>query len=134
MRMQALGGGTREGGRALAGGGVEAPMTGRDFVRWSDRLRDVEEILQSPDLRLDVARIREQARLWREEQKRHANDPQWNLLENQVINPLRVVQKRVADELARHNSRDAVVPVDRDPVPQKYSDLVSRYYERLGAE
>ena len=108
-------------------------MTGRDFVRWSDRLRDVEEILQSPDLRLDVARVREEARLWRAEQ-RHANEPQWNLLESQVINPLRVVQKKVADELARHNSRDAVVPVDRDPVPQKYSDLVSRYYERLGAE
>ena len=109
-------------------------MNGRDFVRWSDRLRDVEEVLQTPDLRLDVARIRDQARLWREEQKRHAGEPQWNLLENQVINPLRLVQKRVADELARHNSKDAVVPVDRDPVPQKYSDLVSRYYERLGAE
>lgn len=109
-------------------------MSGRDFVRWSDRLRDVEEVLQTPELRLDVARIRDQARLWREEQKRHAGEPQWSLLENQVINPLRLVQKRVSEELARHNSKDAVVPVDRDPVPQKYSDLVSRYYERLGAE
>ncbi len=127
-------GGNREGGRTAPGGGFEGPMTGRDFVRWTDRLRDVEEVLQAPDLRLDVSRIREQARLWRAEQKRHAEEPQWNLLEEQVINPLRIVQKRVADELARHNSRDAVVPVDRDPVPQKYSDLVSRYYERLGAE
>jgi hypothetical protein len=133
MLVDRPGGGPREGGRAAPGGGFEGPMTGRDFVRWSDRLRDVEEILQSPDLRLDVARVREQARLWRAEQ-RHANEPNWNLLENQVINPLRVVQKRVADELARHNKRDAVAPVDRDPVPQKYSDLVSRYYERLGAE
>ena len=109
-------------------------MTGRDFTRWSDRLRDVEEVLQAPDLRLDVARIREQARMWRAEQKRHSGEPQWGLLEEQVINPLRIVQSRVADELARHNSREAVVPVDRDPVPQKYSDLVSRYYEQLGRE
>ena len=109
-------------------------MTGRDFVRWSDRLRDVEETLQEPGLRLDVARVREQARLWRAEQRRHAGEPQWGLLEEQVINPLRMVSKRVSEELAKHNSREAVVPVDRDPVPQKYSDLVSRYYERLGSE
>jgi hypothetical protein len=44
------------------------------------------------------------------------------------------VQNRVAEELARLGEREAVVPVDRDPVPQKYSDLVSRYYERLGSE
>lgn len=125
-------GGTRGGARVGPGGGLEEPLTGRDFTRWSDRLRDVEEVLQAPDLRLDVARIREQARLWRAEQKRHSSEPEWNVLENSVINPLRIVQKRVGEELARHNSREAVVPVDRDPVPQKYSDLVSRYYERLG--
>ena len=109
-------------------------MTGRQFNQWSDRLRDVEEILQTPGLRLDVARVREQARTWRAEQKRHAGEPQWDLLEDQVINPLRIVQSRVAEELARLGPREAVVPVDRDPVPQKYSDLVSRYYERLGSE
>ena len=109
-------------------------MTGREFRQWSDRLRDVEEILQTPGLRLDVARVREQARLWRAEQKRHAGEPQWDLLEDQVINPLRIVQSRVAEELARLGPREAVVPVDRDPVPQKFSDLVSRYYERLGSD
>jgi hypothetical protein len=25
------------------------------------------------------------------------------------------------------------VPIDRDPVPHKFSDLVRRYYERLGS-
>jgi len=109
-------------------------MTGREFTQWADRLRDVEEILQTPSLRLDVARVREQARAWRAEQKRHAGEPQWGILEEQVINPLRIVQSRVAEELARLGPREAVVPVDRDPVPQKYSDLVSRYYERLGSE
>ena len=124
----------RNANRSGAGAGIEGPMTGREFTAWSDRLRDVEEILQTPGLRLDVARVREQARLWRAEQKRHSGEPQWNLLEEQVINPLRIVQSRVAEELARLGPREAVVPVDRDPVPQKYSDLVSRYYERLGSE
>jgi hypothetical protein len=125
----------RDSARSGAGGrNMEGPMTGREFVQWSDRLRDVEEVLQTPRLRLDVARVREQARLWRAEQKRHSGEPQWNLLEEQVMSPLRIVQSRVAEELARLGPRDAVVPVDRDPVPQKYTDLVSRYYERLGSE
>jgi hypothetical protein len=124
----------RDSARSGPGGNIEGPMTGREFVQWSDRLRDVEEVLQTPRLRLDVARVREQARLWRAEQKRHAGEPNWDLLEESVINPLRIVQNRVAEELARLGSREAVVPVDRDPVPQKYSDLVSRYYERLGSE
>jgi hypothetical protein len=26
------------------------------------------------------------------------------------------------------------VPIDRDPVPRKFSELVRRYYEKLGSE
>ena len=85
-------------------------------------------------LRTDAARIREQARTMRTDFKRHAEAPQWDLVEAEVIKPLRILQSRVAEQLARHNSREAVVPVDRDPVPQKYADVVNRYYERLGKE
>ena len=42
------------------------------------------------------------------------------------------VRDRIADELARRESREALVPLDRDPVPTKYSDRVRRYYEELG--
>jgi hypothetical protein len=126
-------GGNRLGG--TGGGGWEGPITsGAEYTRWSDRLRDVEEVLQDPELRIDVARIREQARTLRAENKRHGEEPQWNLFESDVIRPLRILQNRVAEQLARHNSREAVVPVDRDPVPQKYADAVSRYYERLGKD
>jgi hypothetical protein len=34
--------------------------------------------------------------------------------------------------MARRQSNDALVPIDRDPVPARYSDLVRRYYEELG--
>jgi len=50
----------------------------------------------------------------------------------QVVNPLAEVRDRIADELARRQSNDALVPIDRDPVPSRYSDLVRRYYEELG--
>jgi hypothetical protein len=52
----------------------------------------------------------------------------------QVMQPLREVRDRIADELARRESSDSLVPIDRDPVPNRYSDLVRRYYEELGKE
>ena len=59
------------------------------------------------------------AREIRTQYKREGTTPKWDLVETGVINPLRIVQDRVAEELARYGPRDAVVPVDRDPVPQK---------------
>jgi hypothetical protein len=52
----------------------------------------------------------------------------------QVSAPLAEVRQRVAEELARRESNEARVPIDRDPVPNKYSELVRRYYEKLGSE
>jgi hypothetical protein len=97
-------------------------------------LRDIEEILQDPGLRNDVAQVRDKAREMRMEFKRHATLPQWNVVQSDIVSPLHILQSRVAEELARIESKEAVVPLDRDPVPNKYSDLVSRYYEKLGKD
>ena len=43
-----------------------------------------------------------------------------------------VEQPGSAEELARRESNDALVPIDRDPVPPQFSELVRRYYEQLG--
>ena len=43
------------------------------------------------------------------------------------------LQQRLADEIAKQESPDSLVPVDRDPVPTRYRDLVRGYYERLGS-
>jgi hypothetical protein len=51
----------------------------------------------------------------------------------QVAEPLVELTDRVAEELLRRNSRQAVVPLDRDPVPPKYSEKTRRYYEQLGS-
>jgi hypothetical protein len=108
------------------------PITGGDFGPWSDRLRDVEEMIDFPDLRNRVAVARERARLFRQEYKRDLKKPDWAVVRLQVMKPLAEVRDRISDELSRRESADALVPVDRDPVPNRYSDLVRRYYEGLG--
>jgi hypothetical protein len=108
------------------------PLTGADFLPWSDRLRNVEEMIDQPDLRNAVIAARERARLIRQEYKRDHSKPDWAVVQLQVMKPLVEVRDRIADELARRESREALVPLDRDPVPNRYADLVRRYYEDLG--
>ena len=51
------GGGTE--GEQSGGGG---PLTGEKFTEWSDRLRNVEEMVDDPNLRTEIARVREIAK------------------------------------------------------------------------
>ena len=109
-----------------------APLTGEDFRNWSDRLRDVEEMVDDPELRAEAARIRDRARAVRAEFKRHSATPQWDLVQDQIAEPLVQLRERVAEELLRRSSQQAIVPLDRDPVPPQYSEKTRLYYERLG--
>ena len=110
------------------------PITGGDYGPWSDNLREIEEVIEDADLRHEVATARERARLMRQEFKRERKKPDWAVVRLQVINPLLEVRQRISDELARRQSADALVPIDRDPVPTRYSDLVRRYYEEIGKD
>ena len=110
-----------------------APISGEDFLNWSDRLRDVEEMVDDPELRAEASRIRDEARAIRAEMKRHSKEPNWNLVRVNVAQPLVELSNRVSDELLRRTSKQAMVPLDRDPVPPKYSEKTRRYYERLGS-
>jgi hypothetical protein len=126
----------QNGGRFQFDGGNNrefAPISGEDFLNWSDRLRDVEEMVDDPELRAEAARIRDQARAIRAEMKRHSKEPNWGLVRVNVAEPLVELSNRVSDELLRRNSKQAIVPLDRDPVPPKYSEKTRRYYERLGS-
>jgi hypothetical protein len=114
-------------------GGPGGPITGEDFREWSDRMRDVEELLEDPKLRAQTAQIRDRARGAREEFKRHAKMPDWNRLKTLVADPLAELRDRVAEELRRREKPDSLVPIDRDPVPPQYAEGVRRYYERLGS-
>jgi len=108
------------------------PITGGNNREWTDRLRDVEEAVDLPGVRARVAQVREDIRKMNSEFRRHSKEPEWNLMETKILQPLDEIRRQVAEELAKRESDKALVPIDRDPVPGKYSDLVRRYYERLG--
>jgi hypothetical protein len=108
------------------------PLTGEDYARWADQLRDVEQMIESPDLRNDVAAARERARRIRQDFRKDRKKPDWAVVQLQVMQPLAEVRKKLLEELARLENQEPMAPIDRDPVPTQYSDLVRRYYESLG--
>lgn len=110
-----------------------SPIAGEDFRQWSDRLRDVEELISDPELRWQATRIRQAARNLRTDVQRGSKAPQWSDVEDLVATPLRELQRKVSQELLRRAAEQTeIVPVDRDPVPNQYRDMVREYYERLG--
>ncbi len=113
-------------------GGPMNPLTGENFREWSDQLRDVEEMLDDPELRGEAARVRDRARAMRAEYKRHSREPNWDLVRLELLEPLADLRDRVAEELIRRQSPDTLTPIDRDPVPPQFVDPVRRYYEELG--
>jgi hypothetical protein len=121
-------------GRGGNGNGNRWVITGEDYLPWSDRLREVEEIVDDTRWQNQLATARERARLLRQEYKRTFEKPEWAQVRLDVIKPLVEVRNQIADELARRGSQQDLVPVDRDPVPNRFSELVRRYYEELGKE
>jgi len=119
--------------RIAGDGRSAAPLGGDDFRQWSDRLRDVEEMVDDPELRNQAAQIRDRAREVRRNLHRNNEAPQWSMVEKMIAVPLRELKQRVSEELLRLSAdRNATVPIDRDPVPAEFSDAVRRYYESLG--
>ncbi|MDP7011401.1 MAG: hypothetical protein QF685_08475 [Verrucomicrobiota bacterium] len=111
---------------------AQNPITGGNNREWTDRLRDVEEAVDLPGVRERVAEVREDIRKMNSEFRRHSKEPKWGLMETKILQPLDEIRRQVSEELAKRESDKALVPIDRDPVPDKYSDLVRRYYEKLG--
>lgn len=132
------GGQQRTGGERLqpgqqTGGARGGPIREEGFREWYDRMRAAEDLLDDPKLRAEAARIRDRVRTTREEFKRHAKEPDWKQLQEMVAKPLNELRDRVAEEVRKRDTPDALVPIDRDPVPPEFVDGVRRYYERLGS-
>jgi len=84
-------------------------------------------------MKAEAARIREVARDMRVDYKRHSKEPQWPLVRKLIAEPIGQLRGKVQEELLRKSSeRNAIVPVDHDPVPSKYQQQQDRYYENLG--
>jgi len=114
--------------------GNRGPFTGEDFRQWSDGLRNVEEMLTEQELRDEAARIRDRARAVRADFTRHGTEPQWDLVRTQIMDPLTELRQRVEKKLAQLQSDETMAPIDRDPVPDRFADLVRAYFESLGQE
>lgn len=119
-----------EGGMSEGPGG---PIAGQGYREWSDRLRDVEEMLQDPQMRSRVAQIRDRARSMRVDIKRHSKEPNWSLVEKMIAQPLTELSQQIEFELAKREETNPLAPIDRDPVPRQFSELVRRYYQRLSS-
>jgi hypothetical protein len=115
------------------GGGPGGPITGGDYVNWSDRLRDVEQVLDSPDLRYQLATVRERASALRQQFRQSGRPPNEKVVREQLVAPMTQVRVWLQQELARQENTNSLVPLDRDPVPDNYSELVRKYYEKLGS-
>ncbi len=53
-------------------------------------------------------------------------------MQTQVVKPLTELRERVSERLAQLQSNEAMVPIDRDPVPDRFTELVRTYFENLG--
>ena len=113
---------------------IDHPLTGDQFSEWSDRLRDVEEMLPDADMRNRVAQVRDRARAARADFRRHGQNPQWDLVQSQLLGEMRSLQQLITEQLARTESDRSMVPLDREVVPQEFDTLVQRYYELLGQQ
>ena len=123
------------GGGSGSGNGstdARAPLTGDGFREWSDQLREAEEMVDVPELQNEIASVRDRAQAVRRELRNEGKEPKWDLIQMEIEKPLYEIRKRINNELAKRLSKEAVVPIDRDPVPQQFSDLVRTYYETLG--
>jgi hypothetical protein len=89
-------------------------------------------MLDQPELRNELARVRDRAREMRTDFTRRSKAPQWDVVRTEILKPLVEVRSRVMEELAKRESNEALVPIDRDPVPPKFSEKVRKYYEQLG--
>jgi hypothetical protein len=122
-----------EGGADYSGGSETFSAEG--FRHWSDQLRNVEDLLPDAAARNELAKVMDTARDMRLETKRSNQPPQVAAIQARIIQPLLELRDAVAEELARKESKDQrnKTPIDRDPVPQRFQDMVRRYYEQLGS-
>jgi hypothetical protein len=134
-------GGNRGGGERLrqlavqlgAGGERGGPITGNNYGNWTERLREVEQVVDPADLRNQLTAVRERASGLRAEYRDRGRLPQADVVRDQILMPLTQVRVWLREELARKEKSDGLVPLDRDPVPDHYAELVRKYYEKLGS-
>jgi hypothetical protein len=96
-------------------------------------MREVEQAVDSQDVRNQLATVRERVGAYRRNFRENGRKPSGEELQNKVLAPLTLARDWVGQELSRVQNDRSLVPLDRDPVQDKYADLVRKYYEKLGS-
>ncbi|MEM7601007.1 MAG: hypothetical protein AAF357_06280, partial [Verrucomicrobiota bacterium] len=109
------------------------PITGDGYKEFRDSLGNIEEMIPQEDLRNQVARVADEARQMRVEFSRDNLPPGAASIDQKITQPLLELRQRLSEELAKLNRENPIAPIDRDPVPSEFRDLVRRYYEELGS-
>ena len=125
---QGQGSGGSSGGARRGG----SPITGVEFNEWSERLSDLEAVVEDPEAQSAVARARNASRELRKEFKRHSKEPDQAALEDGVLRPLTEAAERLDARLRELDRKDPLAPVGREPVPARFSEIVRRYFQELG--
>ena len=60
-------------------------------------MRDLEEMVSDPDLRSQIAMVRDRARQLRIDVKRHSKAPDWDLVRTSIYGPMLELQKQIAE-------------------------------------
>ena len=76
--------------------------------------------------------VRERVAAYRAEYKNYGRLPLAETVKTQVLQPMTEVRAQLQEDLARLENVRSLVPLDHDPVPDNYSELVRKYYEKLG--
>ncbi len=112
-------------------GGAPRPISGTEYRQFSNDLREIEELLDDPKMRAKAAEIREKAKEIRVEMKRHSKRPNWDVVQEFIAEPLETLRADVARQLLLKENKEALVPIDRDPVPTIFEEQVREYYKEL---
>lgn len=111
----------------------EGPITGENYEDFRDRLGRISEMLTQEELRDSARRVGEDARSMRIDFSRDNQPPTAGAINERITEPLIELRQRISEEIAKLNKENPLAPIDRDPVPSEFRDLVRRYYEELGA-
>jgi folate-dependent phosphoribosylglycinamide formyltransferase PurN len=126
-----------EGNGPGQGGGIANPrggtaITGDGYEEWRDRLADLEAVVTDPNAQSALARARRAGIEMRKDFKRHSKQPDPERIQTEILDPLAEAAGGLDARLRELDREDPLAPVSRDPVPDRYAEIVRRYFEELG--
>lgn len=109
------------------------PITGEGYEEFAKKLSNIEEMVEDEDLKNEIAKVSDNARAMRIDYRRDNLPPQADQITTRITNPLVEMRNRLTEELAKLDKENPLAPIDRDPVPSEFRELVKKYYEELGS-